>query len=74
MSVLLLLFQAVLLLGKYYEETASQEANIIMAQYKQVLRVHSEWEDGYFHLAKYYDKIMLRQPRELFCRKGWVEM
>ena len=46
------------MLGKYYEETASQESNVIMRQYREVLKVHSGWEDGYFYLAKYYDKIM----------------
>ncbi|KAK2190032.1 hypothetical protein NP493_91g01005 [Ridgeia piscesae] len=50
--------KVLLLLGNYCEETASWESNAIMRQYKEVIKVHSEWEDGYFHIAKYYDKIM----------------
>ncbi|KAI0215805.1 Serine/threonine-protein kinase ATR [Lamellibrachia satsuma] len=50
--------KVLLLLGNYCEETASWESNAIMRQYKEVIKVHSDWEDGYFHIAKYYDKIM----------------
>ena len=46
------------MLGRYSEETASWESNAIMKQYKEVMKVHSKWEDGYFYIAKYYDRIM----------------
>lgn len=34
------------------------ESNSIVKQYKEVIKVNGKWEDGYFHVAKYYDKIM----------------
>ena len=50
--------QVLLLLGQYCEETASWESNAIVRQYKEVTTIHPAWEDGFFSLAKYYDKIM----------------
>ena len=49
-----------LLLSQYCEETASMESNAIVKQYREVQKVHNEWEDGYFYVAKYYDKIMTK--------------
>ena len=46
--------------GRYSEETASLESNTIMRQYREVSQVHSQWEDGFFFMAKYYDKIMTK--------------
>ena len=64
-----------LLLGRYSEETASWESNDIMKQYKEVIRVHQDWEDGYFYLAKYYDKVMatLFVESDKVAKKGLVE-
>ena len=47
-----------LLLGMYREDTSSWESNDIVKQYKSVLLLNPKWEDGYFHLARYYDKVM----------------
>ncbi|XP_060075850.1 serine/threonine-protein kinase ATR-like, partial [Ylistrum balloti] len=50
--------KALLLYGCYSEETSKMESNVILKQYKEVTDVYPDWEDGHFHLAKYYDKIM----------------
>lgn len=34
------------------------ETNAIVKQYKDVIEACPEWEDGHFHLAQYYDRIM----------------
>ena len=47
-----------LLLGMYCEDTSSWESNDIVKQYKGVTFLHANWEDGFFHLARYYDKVM----------------
>ena len=47
-----------LLLGMYREDTSSWESNDIVKQYKNVTMLHPNWEDGWFHLARYYDKVM----------------
>lgn len=31
-----------------------------MKQYKEAQKVNLEWEDGYFYIGKYYDKIMVK--------------
>ncbi|ESO92356.1 hypothetical protein LOTGIDRAFT_190706 [Lottia gigantea] len=49
---------AKLLYGRYSEETSSMESNSIVKQYKDVIDVLPNWEDGHFYLANYYDKIM----------------
>ncbi|XP_022100883.1 serine/threonine-protein kinase ATR-like [Acanthaster planci] len=51
--------KALLLVGRFMEETAKFESNSVMKQYKDVLDVYPEWEDGHFYLAKYYDRLML---------------
>ncbi|KAL5004570.1 hypothetical protein ScPMuIL_018026 [Solemya velum] len=53
-----ILAQALLLYGRYSEEKSNLESNAIVRQYKEVIEMNSEWEDGHFHLAKYYDRIM----------------
>ena len=47
-----------MLYGRYSEETSNKESNAIVKQYKEVIEVNPEWEDGHFYLAKYFDKIM----------------
>ncbi|RVE57450.1 hypothetical protein OJAV_G00216500 [Oryzias javanicus] len=49
---------AMLLVGRFMEETANFESNAIMKAYKDVTNLLPEWEDGNFYLAKYYDKVM----------------
>lgn len=51
-------WQALLLYGRYSEETSKIESNAIVKQYKEVIDVAPEWEHGYFYLGKYFDKIM----------------
>ncbi|KAG7457149.1 hypothetical protein MATL_G00243500 [Megalops atlanticus] len=50
--------RAMLLVGRFMEETANFESNAIMKAYKDVTALLPEWEDGNFYLAKYYDKVM----------------
>ncbi|XP_056151597.1 serine/threonine-protein kinase ATR [Lampris incognitus] len=50
--------KAMLLMGRFMEETANFESNAIMKAYKDVTNLLPEWEDGNFYLAKYYDKLM----------------
>uniref|UniRef100_H3ANL6 Serine/threonine-protein kinase ATR n=1 Tax=Latimeria chalumnae TaxID=7897 RepID=H3ANL6_LATCH len=50
--------RAMLLVGRFMEETANFESNAIMKKYKDVTSLLPEWEDGHFYLAKYYDKLM----------------
>ena len=46
-------------LGRYWDETASCESNAVVRQLKEVTQVHCEWEDGFFYVATYYDKVMM---------------
>ncbi|CAL1526088.1 unnamed protein product, partial [Lymnaea stagnalis] len=50
--------QSLLLYGCYSEETSNLETNSIVKLYKDVIEICPQWEHGYFHLAKYYDRIM----------------
>ncbi|XP_061492905.1 serine/threonine-protein kinase ATR isoform X2 [Rhineura floridana] len=50
--------QALLLVGRFMEETANFESNAVMKKYKDVTAYLPEWENGHFYLAKYYDKVM----------------
>ncbi|XP_073435201.1 serine/threonine-protein kinase ATR isoform X1 [Dendrobates tinctorius] len=50
--------RAMLLVGRFMDETANFESNAVMKKYKDVTSVLPEWEDGHFYLAKYYDKLM----------------
>ncbi|XP_049596564.1 serine/threonine-protein kinase ATR [Syngnathus scovelli] len=50
--------RAMLLVGRFMEETANFESNAVMKTYKDVTNLLPEWEDGNFYLAKYYDKVM----------------
>lgn len=46
-------------LGRYCDETASCESNAVMRQLMEATQVHGEWEDGFFYLATYWDKVMM---------------
>ncbi|XP_060098281.1 serine/threonine-protein kinase ATR [Heteronotia binoei] len=50
--------EALLLVGRFMEETANFESNAVMKKYKDVTTCLPEWENGHFYLAKYYDKLM----------------
>ena len=48
------------------------ESNAIVKQYKEVIEFNTEWEDGHFYLAKYFDKIMttLIEDKDDISRQG----
>ncbi|WAQ99000.1 ATR-like protein [Mya arenaria] len=50
--------KALLLYGRYSEETSRIESNQIVKKYKEVIETDPEWEHGHFYLGKYFDKIM----------------
>ncbi|GFR86846.1 serine/threonine-protein kinase atr, partial [Elysia marginata] len=50
--------KSLLLYGKYSEETSNLETNAVVKLYRDVIEICPDWEDGYFHLAKYYDRVM----------------
>ncbi|XP_066455638.1 serine/threonine-protein kinase ATR [Eleutherodactylus coqui] len=50
--------RAMLLEGRFMDETANFESNAVMKKYKDVTALLPEWEDAHFYLAKYYDKLM----------------
>ncbi|KAL4227217.1 hypothetical protein ACF0H5_012662 [Mactra antiquata] len=50
--------KARLLYGRFCEETSKIESNAIVKQYKEVIDIAHDWEDGWFYLGKYFDKIM----------------
>ncbi|XP_064619014.1 serine/threonine-protein kinase ATR-like [Lineus longissimus] len=54
--------KTLLLLAIYSEETACVAVNPLMRKYMDVMDVKPDWEAGYFHLAKYYDKVMHTMP------------
>ncbi len=65
--------QMMLLLGTYCQETSSWESNAIVKQYKEVTKLHPDWEDCWFYTAKYYDKIMTNLiEQERPEKRGWV--
>ena len=43
---------------RYCDEMAKLEMSTILSHYKDVPRMH-EFEDAYFQIGKYYDKVML---------------
>ncbi|XP_076342751.1 serine/threonine-protein kinase atr-like isoform X2 [Tachypleus tridentatus] len=46
------------MLAKYSEESAVLESNALILMYRDVVAIQPEWEEGHFHLAKYYDRVM----------------
>ncbi|XP_047501891.1 serine/threonine-protein kinase ATR-like [Penaeus chinensis] len=50
--------RAKLLLARYSEESATQEVNTIKQYYRDACEMNKQWEDGHFHLAMYYDRIL----------------
>ena len=51
--------QALLLHGRYCEETSKLESNAIVKRYKDVIEVCPQWEMGHFQLAQYYERVMI---------------
>ncbi|XP_074649776.1 serine/threonine-protein kinase ATR-like [Tubulanus polymorphus] len=62
--------KALLLIGRYSDETASVETNKIVRQFRDVIDVNPDWEGGYFYLAKYYDKVMTNMCDTAESRSG----
>ncbi|XP_064394848.1 serine/threonine-protein kinase ATR-like [Halichondria panicea] len=50
--------EALLLIGKWMEDTAHCDTQTVLKQYKNVITVMPEFEDGHFYLGKYYDRLM----------------
>ncbi|KAK3088453.1 hypothetical protein FSP39_019387 [Pinctada imbricata] len=50
--------EALLLYGRYSDETCNLESNAILKRYKEVTDIYNNYEDGHFYMANYYDKIM----------------
>ncbi|XP_050687762.1 serine/threonine-protein kinase ATR-like isoform X2 [Eriocheir sinensis] len=50
--------RAKLLLAKYTEEAATLDGNAIKQYYRDACEMNRQWEDGHFHLAMYYDRIL----------------
>ncbi|XP_028398063.1 serine/threonine-protein kinase ATR-like isoform X2 [Dendronephthya gigantea] len=50
--------KTLLFVARWMEETASYGPQSCLAQYKEVVSLNSQWENGHFYLAKYYEKIM----------------
>lgn len=47
-----------LLLARYTEEAATFDTNAIKQYYRDACEVNPQWEDGHFHLAMYYDRLL----------------
>lgn len=50
--------RAKLLLAKYSEEAATLDGSTIKQYYRDACEMNRQWEDGHFHLAMYYDRIL----------------
>ena len=66
--------QVLLLYGRYSEETSKMESNAIVKQYREVIDVSPDWEDGYFYLGRYFDRIMttLVDDKEDMTKQGYI--
>jgi serine/threonine-protein kinase ATR len=50
--------EASLLVGNWMAETALFHSDNVIQQFKKVTATHKDWEEGYFSLACYYDKLL----------------
>lgn len=66
--------QALLLYGRYCEETSKIESNAIVKQYKEVIETAPDWEHGYFYLGNYFDRIMtaLVDDKDDISKQGYM--
>eukprot|EP00731_Ephydatia_muelleri_P024256 Em0016g527a len=62
--------KAMLLIGQWMEETAHYDQNTILKQYKKVVAVNPESEDGHFFLGKYYDRLMSVVASDRLTKSG----
>ena len=56
-SDLLECLKAKLLLARYYEQTGNADMSSVITYYKEVVDVNRNWEEGWFFLAQYYDRL-----------------
>ena len=58
--------RAKLLLASYYDQTGNADMNTIIKYYKNVTEISKNWEEGWFRLAGYYDRLWnnLEGPKE----------
>ncbi|KAK7086761.1 hypothetical protein SK128_001247 [Halocaridina rubra] len=60
--------KAKLLLARYSEDSAISEANVIKQFYRDACEMYKQWEDGHFHLAMYYDRLLSSMEKK---EKPW---
>ena len=46
-----------LLLAWYYHQTGNADMSSIIQYYKDVVEINKQWEEGWFYLAQYYDRL-----------------
>ncbi|KAK3744393.1 hypothetical protein QZH41_012155, partial [Actinostola sp. cb2023] len=51
--------KALVLEGRWMEETAHYEPNPIIKKFREVTDLPTNWENGHFYIGKYYDRLML---------------
>ena len=49
--------KAKLLLARYYDQTGNADMSSIIQYYKEVVEINKQWEEGWFYLAQYYDRL-----------------
>ena len=54
--------KAKLLLARYYDETSNADSPTIIKYYKEVTEIGRSWEEGWFHMAGYYDRLWAAYP------------
>ncbi len=45
------------MLARYYDQTGNADMSSIIAYYREVVEINKNWEDGWFFLASYYDRL-----------------
>ncbi|XP_023240203.1 serine/threonine-protein kinase ATR-like [Centruroides sculpturatus] len=50
--------KAKLMLARYSEESALVESNSLLQMYQEIVNINPNWEDSYFYLAKYFDRVL----------------
>ena len=49
--------RAKVLLASYYDQTGNAEMNTVIKYYRNVTEISKNWEEGWFRLAGYYDRL-----------------
>lgn len=58
-SVEMELAKALLLSAKWMQHTLAVQPSSIVEQYKAIIKLQPRWEKGHFHLARYYDSLLV---------------